>query len=805
MDRFSALSGRFAVTLVFCLLPLVGLADPAAGAAVVRGRIVDAESADPVVQVTLTLVGTRLGATTDGEGTFAFVDVEPGVYVLRAVRLGYDDLRREGVEVFAGSDTHLELALTRDVIPLEEVVVTPGAFTFMGEGSSLRHTMSREDIESVPQIGEDVFRAVNRLPGLTSGDYSAHFGIRGGRHTETLILFDGLEIHEPYHLKDFNEGAISIVDTETIEGVGLMTGGFGAQFGNKRSGVFDISSRNVELDESHYSLGISFLKARAMARGPLWDGKGSWLASARSGYMDLVFGLINQDDLPSPRYHDVFAKMDIDLTPDQTLSFDVLHAGDKYTFDAASTTGFQDSLDTREYAQNRYGNSYFWTTLDSRLGSSTTARTIASAGHVTRDRDGYERYVDLTEPIYEIKNARDFSFVGLKQDWSHGLADPWVLGWGFDLRGMHAKDELESVVGQDPNDPSEDPDQTWPVITKTSVENRGGLLGAYVTSRLRVADPLIFDVGGRYDQATWTDDQDFSPRVSASLGVGEGRTLRGAWGYYRQIQGIDDVAALDEDRTFYPSELSEQWTLGLEQRFGDGSLVRVEGYWKDGSNLRPVYRNWKSGIDTFPETNEDRVLVFPTTSTAKGVEVYYDQKLGQKVALRASYAYSISEETRDRIENVNGPDEDLVYDRTGSTPEDQRHAANLDFTYWLRRVWSLNGSIAFHTGWPTTLQELIPVVDDQGNPDYSFRPTKLWGDRLPSYFRFDVRATRRWSTPHGHWRFFLEIVNLTNHANVFGYDYVKERDGQGGFRPVQEEETWFTILPSLGISWSGTF
>jgi hypothetical protein len=125
--------------------------------------------------------------------------------------------------------------------------------------------MTREDIESVPQLGEDVFRAVNRLPGLSSGDYNAHFSIRGGRHDETLILLDGLELYEPYHLKDFNEGAISIVDAETIEGVQLMTGGFPSQYGNKRSGI-DITSRILRPTE-RYNVRINFMNAAPWRAG----------------------------------------------------------------------------------------------------------------------------------------------------------------------------------------------------------------------------------------------------------------------------------------------------------------------------------------------------------------------------------------------------------------------------------------------------------------------------------------------------------------------------------------------------------
>ena len=102
---------------------------------------------------------------------------------------------------------------------LKEITVTPGSFSFMDGAGPSAQIMTRRDIESVPQFGEDLFRAVNRLPGLSSGDISAHFSIRGGRHDETLILFDGLELYEPYHMKEFNEGALSIVDLQTIEGV----------------------------------------------------------------------------------------------------------------------------------------------------------------------------------------------------------------------------------------------------------------------------------------------------------------------------------------------------------------------------------------------------------------------------------------------------------------------------------------------------------------------------------------------------------------------------------------------------------
>jgi len=455
------------LSILLCSLPAMTRAQaptPAVGT-VIQGRILDAESREPVPMVEVVLIATVHRTTTDHDGRFAFQGVPAGTYTLRATRLGYAPLLMANIRAQDGEPVTLELPMTRSVVQLQEITVTPGTFTFMGTGTNVRQTMSREDIESVPQIGEDVFRAVNRLPGLSSGDYSAHFSIRGGRHDETLILLDGLELYEPYHLKDFNEGAISIVDVEVIDGVQLMTGGFPAQYGNKRSGVFDITSRTPESDHARYSLGLSVMNARGMARGPLWNGRGSWLASARSGYMDLVFGLIKQNKLPSPRYHDVFLKAQIDLDRNHALSFDVLHAGDRYTFDAPSTTGFLDSLSTRENARNGYGNSYAWATLKSTFGAKAIVRSMASASLVTRSRDGFERYVNRTEPLYTVKNERDYSILGFKQDWTHGFSDAYVLGYGIDVRGLRNTDSFRSQAFQDPNDPSQDPSGTYPVTT----------------------------------------------------------------------------------------------------------------------------------------------------------------------------------------------------------------------------------------------------------------------------------------------------------------------------------------------------
>ncbi|MEZ4652336.1 MAG: hypothetical protein R3E12_01680 [Candidatus Eisenbacteria bacterium] len=82
---------------------------------------------------------------------------------------------------------------------------------------------------------------------------------------------------------------------------------------------------------------------------------------------------------------------------------------------------------------------------------------------------------------------------------------------------------------------------------------------------------------------------------------------------------------------------------------------------------------------------------------------------------------------------------------------------------------------------------------------------RLYAARLPDYYRIDLRVTRRWPAWGGEMRAFGEVVNLTNHANVFGYDYYRQPDGSGSIRLQRDSETWFSVLPSLGIAWSRRF
>ena len=166
-------------------VPAYSQAPLGAGAADTLGRLAgDVVDAATHLPVTLARVLLRSGsdgvshaATTDLQGRFVIRGLRAATYTLEVRRIGYTPLTRTDVRVGASEHVALSLSLTAVAFRLAAVTVAPGSYALLGSGPAVRQTLSRSAIESAP-FGEDLFRAMNHLPGLTSGDYGAQFSIQ---------------------------------------------------------------------------------------------------------------------------------------------------------------------------------------------------------------------------------------------------------------------------------------------------------------------------------------------------------------------------------------------------------------------------------------------------------------------------------------------------------------------------------------------------------------------------------------------------------------------------------------------------
>ena len=745
----------------------------------VEGAVRDAATGTPVIGALVELVGTRLSTLTRERGEFSFGRVPLGSYSARITRLGFRPASIEGISVTDGTELPaIDVALDHAAIPLAAVVVTPGYFGMIQPTLGATQTMSRERIETVPQIGEDIYRAVNRLPGVTFTDFSADFFVRGGSGSELYVTLDGLELIEPFHLKEMG-GGLSILDSRTIGGVDLTTGGFSAEYGDRLTGVFTMRSVEPRGEGSKTSLGLSVMNARAMSQGTFDAGRGAWVVSARRGYLDLAFRLAQTNDSINPRYYDVFGKVQYDFDRAGRIGFHVLDAGDALTY-----------LDTPDPSiRSRYRSSYAWMNWEARFGR-LRGQTVASLGRLRWQRDGDR--VENGMHTAAIDDNRMLTVGGVRQDWSLDLGARTLLKFGADVKQGDASYDYFSSVGTPIDGGTGTRVWTWDT-TVVDRPARGTRVGAWVAPRFRPFRSLAVELGARFDAASHTDDHIVSPRANVAWQPRSGTSLRAAWGRYSQSQSLAALQAQDGIDQFFAAERAEHRVLGLEQLLPNGFNGRVELYDRRLSNERPRFVNAGPGIEVFPEINWDRVRVNPARGRARGLELLLARDEGRRVVWSAGYALASAT--------------DRIAGRTVPRATDQRHTITADWAYRApNNKWRLSAAGVWHSGWPYTLPVL--TIDTIANTPTTFdilprwSPGELDSERLPSYRRVDARWTRFIATRNGNVALFLEAYNLLGFHNRRGYSTNVGWNGRTRtVFVVRDPQDWIPRLPTFGITW----
>jgi hypothetical protein len=671
----------------------------------------------------------------------------------------------------------------------------------MGTEPTATQTLSRDDIESIPQFGEDIYRAVRRLPGVAAGDFSAKFTVRGGEHEEVLVTLDGLELYDPFHLKDIEGGIFSIVDVDAVQGVDMMTGGFSAEHGDRMSGVFKITTKNPPVDKKRYYVGLSFLNARFLSEGTFADNKGSWLVSGRRGYLDLILEIMGEADNFRPKYYDFLSKVQYQLGGNHVLSANFLYADDYMKI-----IDDEDSYGT-DTAETSYGNMYGWMTLRSQLHPRVFVQSLFSTGKVTSDRMGYNHsdwFFQTTGDGFSTRarDNKDFAYYGFKQDWEIDISDQYYLKLGYEGKKLNADYDYFSADRFALYDIPGDSIWFFTDSSRQVSDPSGEKYAAYASNRVRLWSPLTFELGVRYDKASYSGDEHFSPRVSALYQFSDRTALRAGWGQYYQSEGIHEISVQDGEENYQPATLAEHRVAGLEHRFESGILLRLEGYHKKYSDLRPQYRNYLQDIELFPELEDDRITVQRDGSTSKGIELYLKKDVGGKFTWWASYSYARVE---DKVKSYTywnwafEDDDEVILGENLPGINDQRHTVYFDINYKPSRKWQWNLAWQFHTGLPFT-EETFRVDQRDGTDLGWFGPGELHGSRHKAYSRVDLRINRYFNIGRGRVTLFAEVINLFNQKNVRNYEWDAVW-ANGRWNMQREPNHWFGILPSIGVSW----
>jgi hypothetical protein len=261
----------------------------------ISGTIKDSKTGEPLPYANIIVSNTTIGTASDINGYYIIPSIDNGEYIVKVMMIGYSI--SENKIIINNENIRLNLELEPDIIDIDEVKVSAERMRFEKKVDVSRVNISNREIRRTPAFVEsDVFRTIQLLPSVTaSNDFNAALIVRGGSPDENLILLDGTEIYNPYHIG----GVFSAFNADMVSDVEFLAGGFPAEYGGRLSSVLSITARDGDSkngrlkngnplkkywDFSKASGDVSLLSSKLLAEGALY--KGSWMISGRRTYFD---------------------------------------------------------------------------------------------------------------------------------------------------------------------------------------------------------------------------------------------------------------------------------------------------------------------------------------------------------------------------------------------------------------------------------------------------------------------------------------------------------------------------------------
>lgn len=207
----------------------------------IGGIVVDASTRTPVEGAIVKIEGSNRGAETDANGEYVILNVDVGEYtvIASATLSGYDMQKQTGVRVSVDQRTKLNFDLVNSGgIKTDTVEV-------VAQRKGIDVEQSGRNITS-DQIKQSGIRGIQNIVSKTAGVIQSNDAtgksqiyIRGGRSSENLIIVDGVATTNP---QDGSNSAF--ISNSQLNEIAVLTGGFGAEYGNALSGVINVTTKS---------------------------------------------------------------------------------------------------------------------------------------------------------------------------------------------------------------------------------------------------------------------------------------------------------------------------------------------------------------------------------------------------------------------------------------------------------------------------------------------------------------------------------------------------------------------------------
>ncbi|MCT4601868.1 MAG: TonB-dependent receptor, partial [Marinifilum sp.] len=242
-----------------------------------KGYVIDKIGGTPINGANIINLRTGKGTVSMQNGSFSIENNHKGDSISISF-LGYDILVVNTDTLPANRNTSFFLAPIN--FALDEIVVKEylGSGVSRNRNGNMKFTPRNLDILS--GLSEpDILQNIQLLPGIESPlETASGLHIRGGTPSQNLILWDGIKMYNSSHFF----GMISAFNPYIIKDVLVSRSGTHPQYGDRVSGVVDITTENKIPDKVKGQAGVNMIHGDAHLKIPLSKNVGLIISGRRS-------------------------------------------------------------------------------------------------------------------------------------------------------------------------------------------------------------------------------------------------------------------------------------------------------------------------------------------------------------------------------------------------------------------------------------------------------------------------------------------------------------------------------------------
>jgi TonB family protein len=597
--------------------------------------------------------------------------------------------------------------------------------------------MAKGEVRVLPGAFGDPFRAIEALPGVTpvfSG--LPYFYVRGAPPGNVGYFLDDIKLPQLFHLL----AGPAVVPPGLIERVELFPGGYPARYGRFAGGIVAGETR-PPADELRAEGTLRLIDAGALVETPLPGGLGSALAGARYSYTAPVLSIF----VPTFRldYWDYQGRVTFNLSPHERLT---VFAFGSHDYSAEQRSGVWIPVFASDFHR-----------VDVRYEGDVGERT-----HVTQALTFGIDHSDASVPnpitdVTALADVRDTS-LSARTRVVHRVTDAVLLRAGVDATlDSYVVDGLRGLPLEASLFPSRQ--ELGVGFHADAVIDAGR--GVELTPGLRL------DLWGSGGATAISAD----PRFAIRLPLGSGVRLVDAVGLAHQAPGFAlPVPGASLAQLHGGLQRSAQASAGVEADLPLAFTASATLFYDAFFNLSdPIGVGGASQPATVIPTLKllgDRAL-----GSGVGLELYLRRKLTERIGGFLAYTLSRS----------------------------SRHAGEVSFAAQFDRTHVLQAAVSWDLGHGVRLGSR--VVFYTGTPLSPFYPSaelaSLGRERMPPYFREDVRLEKRWTIGRRGWlSLVFEAQNATLSREPSGVSCTSSGPSNLGCQVARFPPLF---LPSIGL------